>query len=227
MPAFANTFPLAATFLKLSTVKKILSLFTNNNILNKMTQKETWDVVLKSIAIFGSFVAFIFSLVTWNEQNHIKRADFLENKITEFEDTSKLLARSILDNFAVCDTANAIAATMRAQEMIFIGSSRIKDSLDKNPDITFENIGKALNKLLPDTSISRQKVRLSFDKLLDFFGKLDYYTNLDLMTKKEVEYFTYYVKRCADNDGIMEYAKKNSFSGFLSLVDKQELSEKK
>lgn len=189
--------------------------------------KENFDIWLKILTLIGSIIAFVFTLITWNEQNQTKRADFLENKIKEFDDTSTLIARSILDDFAICDTINAIAINMSAQEMIYIGSSRIKDSTDKVLDIQLINIGKTLNRDLPDTSISRQKVRLSFDKLLAFFGKLDYYLKLGLMTKKEVEYFTYYIRKCSDNDEIMKYARNNSFNGFLSLAGSMDLLKTK
>ncbi len=43
---------------------------------------------------------------------------------------------------------------------------------------------------------------------------------LDLMTKNEVDYFKYYIKKCASNDVIMDYAKENEFELFLLLVER-------
>lgn len=37
-------------------------------------------------------------------------------------------------------------------------------------------------------------IRRSFDALLDFFCKLDYLLNINLVKVEEIEYFSYYVK---------------------------------
>jgi hypothetical protein len=149
--------------------------------------KNRFDAWISAITIIGSVIAFIFTLVTWREQNYIKRAGFLEAKIKDFEDSSITLSRYILDRFAVCNTCNTSKGEVSDQQMIRIGSSRKGDSTD----IELNNLDSTLQEELPSTNISKQRVRLSFDRLLDFFGKLEYYLQLDLMTTDEILYFRY------------------------------------
>jgi hypothetical protein len=176
--------------------------------------KNLFDARISILTLIGSVIAFAFTIITWKEQNHIKRAEFLEAKITEFQDTTKLIARSILDGYAVCDTCNNTRVNITDQEMIAIGSSRTGDTTD----IKLENLGNTLSERLPSINISKQRVRQSFDRLLDFFGKLEYYIGLDLMTKDEVKYFRYYIDKCAKNEAIWSYAKNYEFTLFLDLV---------
>lgn len=188
-----------------------------------MTTYEKYEVWIKSLALLGSAIAFIFSIVTWREQVHIKRADFLELKIKEFEDSSMLIAKSLLDSFAICDICNSDSSKLSDREMISIGSSR--DGVSS--DIKLGNLNEALNEALPSTNFSKQRVRLSFDKLLDFFGKLEYYLSLNLMSKDEVKYFYYYIEKSAKNDAIRTYADKYDFDLFLLLVRRLNLNSAK
>ena len=185
--------------------------------------KDKFDVWIKVLTLIGSIIAFIFTLITWKEQNYIKRAEFLESKIKEFNDTPTLVARYILDGFATVDTNNAAAMQMTAQQMIDKGSSRIGIATD----IKLDSIGKTLNVVLPDTSIARQKVKISFDRLLDFFSKLNWYIDLNLMKKEEAEYFDYYIKQCIENEGVKTYACSYRFKGFFALAKKLNLTQGK
>jgi hypothetical protein len=183
------------------------------------TFKENFDIVIKCLTLIGSAIAFIFTIITWDKQNQIKRADFLENKIKEFQEPSTFIARKILDGYASCDTCNNKSNRISDEEMISKGSTRKNDSTD----IKFENLDKTLNEILPSTNISKQRVRQSFDNLLDFFGKIEYYISLKLMTKYEANYFLYYIQRCYKNEAVMNYAKNYGFVLFISLTKRLDL----
>lgn len=179
--------------------------------------KNRFDAWISVTTIVGSIIAFFFTICTWKEQNRMKRADFLEQKIIEFNDTSTFLARAVLDNFALCDTCNNRFSQVSDKEMVTIGSSRTGDTTD----IQFSNIGKTLNEDHPSTNISKQRVRASFDHLLDFFGKLEYYLNLDLLTEEEIRYFDYYIRKCVGSEPIKQYAHDFNFDLFLSLINRK------
>lgn len=176
--------------------------------------KDRFDAWVKVLTLLGSAIAVVFTILSWNRDTDIKRANFLEEKIKEFEDSSTFIARRILDGYGCCTDCNDSLQSIADREMISIGSSR-----EGHPsDITLKNLEEVLCENLPGINISNQKIRQSFDRLLDFFGKLEYYIDLDLLTPKEATYFYYYIERCAKNDAIKAYAGKYGFNLFLSLM---------
>lgn len=175
--------------------------------------KDRLDACIKILTLLGSAIAVYFTIITWNRDTDIKRANFLEDKIKEFEDSPTFLARRILDGYSSYTSYNESLQNITDEEMIQIGSSRLGDT----SDITLKNLHKVLGENLPSISISNQKIRQSFDRLLDFFGKLEYYIELNLLTKKEAAYFYYYIELCANNKAIKTYAHKYGFDLFLLL----------
>lgn len=65
-----------------------------------------------------------------------------------------------------------------------------------------------------------QRVRKSFDELLDFFEKIEYYLNLKLIAKDELRYFKYYLQHCAfKSEGeVLKYSVKYGFYSLLRLL---------
>jgi hypothetical protein len=66
----------------------------------------------------------------------------------------------------------------------------------------------------------------SFDALLDFFGKLGYLIEVQLMRKEETLYFQYYINKAIKNDAIITYAKIYQFGLFALLIEKLNLQPK-
>ncbi len=178
-------------------------------------QKEKVESWIKTISLLISAVAILISILTWRRQVHLQSADIFEKKIVEFQDSLALIAKRILDGYGVCGDCSTSTTPLSDRELISIGSSRNGHT----EDITLENLGKALNANLPDTNLNYQQIRQSFDYLLDFFGKLDYYLTSNLMSEKEIAYFKHYYEKCASDSAIMEYATTYSFSSFLSLAN--------
>jgi hypothetical protein len=54
-------------------------------------------------------------------------------------------------------------------------------------------------------------IRKSFDALSDFFCKLEYLKDLELIDEKEIAYFNYYIYKVAKNDAIKNYIKYYEF----------------
>lgn len=173
--------------------------------------KHFYDLLLKLLAIIAAAIGFGFTIVTWREQVHIKRAEFLESRIREFNDSSTYLARAILDNFEIKAHNTSY---LSIQAMIDGGSSGNRDSTD----IGLDNLDSVLDQQLPVTLNSEQRIRRSFDELLDFFGKLEYYIKLDLMTEYEMKYFEYYFEKCTRQPAVMKYAQTYEFNLFRDLA---------
>lgn len=69
------------------------------------------------------------------------------------------------------------------------------------------------------TGEGEHRARQSFDDLLDFFTKLDYYLTLKLISKQELNYFLYFIQRCAFKaDGaVMKYAETYGYPSLFRL----------
>lgn len=176
------------------------------------------ELLVKYLTFFGSATAFILTLYQWREQTNIKRAEFLESKIEDFENPKNFLARSILDSFSVAYES----VNKTDEDIVRIGSSR----RGYEKDIQFKNLASNLLAQLPDTSNCRQRVKLSFDHLLDFFGKLEYYHSLQLLTDSEILYFNYYLEKCSASPAILKYANRTEANRFLSLVERLRKNKK-
>jgi hypothetical protein len=165
-----------------------------------------WGIALKDWAWILSglvtLISVIMALLEFKKTNRIKRAEFLEKLILEFNSPAMFLAKRILDDFWV---EPAGSTDMTDVELIKLGSQEVKEK---------DELKKLVSDLLRDhakrsvTGSGEQRARQSFDDLLDFFTKLDYYLSLKLISKQELNYFLYYIKRCAFKaDGaVMNYA---------------------
>ena len=64
------------------------------------------------------------------------------------------------------------------------------------------------------------RIRLLIDSLLNFFGKLGYLMDNELITKKEINYFLYYIERTIDDESIIAFAKNLDYELFAILLEK-------
>ena len=64
------------------------------------------------------------------------------------------------------------------------------------------------------------RIRLIIDSLLNFFGKLGYLMDNDLITKKEINYFLYYIERAIYDESIITFAKNLDYELFAILLEK-------
>jgi hypothetical protein len=103
-------------------------------------------------------------------------------------------------------------------------AKRILDEKDLGPRHPTEDhpYGYHSEERLLDTLMDRKKrtktwdkgdevVRSSFDRLLDFFVKLEYLVSLGLLTYEETYYFHYFTKKAANNKAVVNYAKRYNF----------------
>jgi len=161
-----------------------------------------------------TLLGLIKGLVEFIKNNRIRRAEFLEKLIVEFNGSNLFLAKRILDDFWI-ETEGT--PEMSDADLIKLGSVEKKE---KN------ELRRLVNDLLRNhaersvTGNGEHRARQSFDDLLDFFTKLDYYLSLSLISKNELHYFLYYFERCAYKaDGaVMQYASTYGYPSLFRLL---------
>jgi hypothetical protein len=92
--------------------------------------------------------------------------------------------------------------------------------LGKRPEAIFvplllplnEEKGSELNK---DEIIIRNVI----DSLLNFFGKLGYLIDMGILTRRDIGYFEYYVKKAKEDEAVMQFAKRLHYDLFLLFLD--------
>jgi hypothetical protein len=161
-----------------------------------------------------TMVGVIKGLMEYSQNNRIKRAEFLEKLIREFNEPKMFLAKRILDDFWL--------QTEGGEEISDIDLVR-RGSVEKKERKVLESLFKDLLRNHADKSVTgygEHRARQSFDDLLDFFTKLDYYLSLELISKQELTYFIYYLKRCAFKaDGaVLTYAITYGYPSLFRLL---------
>jgi hypothetical protein len=165
-----------------------------------------------------TLIGVIKGLWEFSNANRIKRAEFLEKLILEFSDKKMFLAKRILDDFWLLLEYDA--GKYKPED---IDEELIKEgSIEKKEKNELKSLVKDLLRSHNERSVTRNgehRARQSFDDLLDFFTKLDYYLTLKLISKDELNYFSYYIKKCAFKaDGaVMNYAKVYGYPSLFRL----------
>jgi hypothetical protein len=63
-------------------------------------------------------------------------------------------------------------------------------------------------------------IRIIIDHFLNFFGKIGYLLDNEIITKKEISYFLYYIERAIRNEAIKVYARMHDYELFGVFLDK-------
>jgi len=166
------------------------------------------------IAIITSIIAiigFVKGLKEYKNNNRIKKAEFLEKLIDEFNDNKMFLAKRVLDDFYI--------------DVELSGNETDVEIIEKSNKISIEDVEyvKKIKNILRNHKEEvilnpvEHRVRQSFDDLLDFFEKLVYYFELELISPKELKYFKYYIEKCFEISGVKDYAKNYGFKEFTKL----------
>lgn len=174
---------------------------------------DNWEIIVGIIVAVGGF---IMTIIEYKKSNRTKRVEFLEKLASEFNEKKMYIAKKLLDDFWFVE---GLSNAREYSEEMFIE----KGSKEKK-----ENFNEELRWVLRDhkitgngvTDSSEHRVRESFDELLDFFTKLDYYLSLKLISKKELGLFEYYIQRCNETakGGVMIYAKAYGYISLFRLL---------
>ena len=69
--------------------------------------------------------------------------------------------------------------------------------------------------LRTDTPIGEIAIRKSFDELINFFGKLEYFYSAGLLTTQQLDYFLVYINKASNEKAVVNYVRTNTFTSTL------------
>lgn len=162
-----------------------------------------------------TFITFLRGLKEYRKNNQIKRTEFFEKLFAEFNDPKTFIAKKILDDFWI-DTNGSME--LSDKELIDLGS---REAIEKKQ---YPGLVQHLLRDHKQQSVSNpleQRARESFDQLLDFFAKLDYYFSVKLISKSELDYFRYYIESSAykANGAVVNYARRYGYPSLFRLFN--------
>jgi hypothetical protein len=150
------------------------------------------ELSLKVVGLIVAIVVAFKGVIEYSNSQKIKKFEILNKLIEEFEHKKTELARLILDEFSV----------EQGKEKVY--KSDLRETLRNHKD-----------KIIPYGI--ETEVRESFDKLLDFYSKLDYMIMLGLLKKRDLFYFRYFLKKIIEDEAIMNYVKIYGYSSISRL----------
>jgi hypothetical protein len=150
------------------------------------------ELSLKVVGLIVAIVVAFKGVIEYSNSQKIKKFEILNKLIEEFEHKKTELARLILDEFSV----------EQGKEKVY--KSDLRETLRNHKD-----------KIIPYGI--ETEVRESFDKLLDFYSKLDYMIMLGLLKKRDLFYFRYFLKKIVEDEAIMNYVKIYGYSSISRL----------
>jgi hypothetical protein len=138
------------------------------------------ELCIKYGGALGGLLLFFRGYLEYRRSNATKRADFLEKMISEFKLPEKKIAIALLDDFG------------------YTGTHPCPDGVNLT-EVLRNHHHRAINTMM------EVDVRASFDQLLDFYTKLSYYIQNDLMSSRELIYFRYYIEKVEQNKAVEAY----------------------
>lgn len=157
------------------------------------------DWILASAGIGG----LIWGIYTYREGQIAKRVEILFPLIREFDTSEEMiLAKEILD-------------AKRIQ------GKKIDNSSNDPREYDIRKLDRVLR--YDESRVftgAEEKIRESFDSLLDFFCKMDYLLEIGILKGHEISYFKYYIDRAVKIDALIKYAVAYNFP-FHGYLDKK------
>jgi hypothetical protein len=150
------------------------------------------ELIIKTTTLVVSFVIALKGLFEYSKSQKVKKFEILNKLIDEFEHTKTEVARLILDEFSV-EGDNGKVYKRDLQETL-------RNHKDKLIPFGIET-----------------EVRESFDKLLDFYSKLEYMLMLGLLNKNDLFYFQYCLQKIFDDKAILKYCEIYGYTAIFRL----------
>lgn len=173
-----------------------------------MNDADIIEVIKASTTAIGAGIVFFVGRFEYQKTIKIKRAEFLDNLISEFLDKDTEIARSMLDDYVyVTENLKELNPIEQKEKAVKLGWY-LRDH-DKVPIANNDEI----------------KVRKSFDKLFDFLTKLSYYHANKLISASELTYFRYYLNKLEQKKAevdvyIEKYFYRKDIESLLAAVEK-------
>jgi hypothetical protein len=140
---------------------------------------DTVGLLISVATLILAYIIYKKGIIEYHDTNKTKRAEFLEKLIESFNADSLTIAKQTLDDFVFPTGLKFTSETYYSLPCV-------------NFVQTLRDHTKTVDGITDDTEL---QIRASFSALLDFFSKLSYYLSNELITKKELGYFKYYIDR--------------------------------
>ena len=185
--------------------------------------------ILTLIVGSGGVATLFWGIKQYKDSKVLKRQETLLELTKKFADSNEMkLAKGLLDGFYGFEID-----IWQEHQKEFFENYTYYEGLAWNGD-RFHYHRTSFMEILryhPDTlSVDDQGdklIRNSFDSLLDFLGYVGYLTDIGIITRKEVQYFAFYVKKMLNDVWALGYARCYEFNMFPPLVRKMDLLPQK
>ena len=176
----------------------------------------------------GSGIAtFLWGVYEYRKNRILKRQEILFDLIEEFdrrsetEPTKIKIAKDLLDDLTIDENLYNQWKSMKPEHSKDLeprgyyhisNMGRILKYHGKRNDDDYN----AIDGIIID--YGERIIRECFDELLNYFGKLGYLLDRELIKKNEIKYFDYYIKKAVQNEAVMRYARLYEFENFGLLL---------
>lgn len=154
--------------------------------------------------VVGGLGGLFLGIGQYRESQALKRKEILFNLVKEFDETTLLkTAKKLLDNFYL-DPEHSWAK----QDSRYYGNRNLVHIL-RNHEVEWVS------------DPGEMAVRESIDAILDFFGKLEYLLEVNLIKVQEIVYFDYYLKKASESDAVQKYTEYYKFPLYAKLLSRK------
>jgi len=140
------------------------------------------------ITLLTGVILFFRGMSEYKKNNRIKRAEFLDKLIKDFNAKESDVARYLLDGYQYIREEDRDLPFEAQMEHVQPLEQHLRNHEDE-----------------PIRNTAEIKVRRSFDHLLDFFTRLSYYLKQELISPAELSYFRYYIHKAENNEAVRKY----------------------
>lgn len=162
---------------------------------------ELKDLLSIAIGVGGT----IFGIITYIQNRVLKRQEIILPLMREFEESPRLkTAKDILEDKPLYPNSR-MGWNIDIDD--YYTRIHLKDILRPRDERPVQDKGE-------------NEIRESFDALLDFFGKLGYLLDIEVISRKEIRFFLYFIKKTKDEEAVIDYVKKYEFQMFPVLLYK-------
>jgi hypothetical protein len=154
------------------------------------------SIATSAVGIIGGWSA----VSTYKRNQTLKRQEVLLPLMKEFDtDKNIFYAKELIDRVPV----------------------QIKDEKENfNGNYTYDDLKRLLNEV-KGKELDKDEItmRIVIDSLLNFFGKLAYLIEIKILTRQDIVYFEYYVRKATQSEAVMHFARRLEYELFLLLLD--------
>jgi hypothetical protein len=175
-------------------------------------QPSNLDLALQIVGILGGIagaLGFFWGLYEYRQTQKVKRQQLLFELIETFDNEKHKMyrAKRILDDFTITPES---PSWHHNESELWYRQKNLSTMLRDHKEISILDPGE-------------NQIRESFDALLDFFGKLEYLVEIGLMTRSELDYFEYFLRKAAENEDVIKYTQIYKFPLYKKIVKRYKI----